>query len=317
MLPHQLRQLAGQVHEVQLVLNLGPSGIWPDPLQRRQIARVLESATEAWPHAHVREVDYSAEARKQVAERFYGGRPVPLSNHDGGPFYSYWYGWHAARNNHVLHADSDMFFGGGSQTWVCEALSLLQSRPDVLAVSPLAGPPTLDGELPESVRQRHARWGSAPVRERHASVAYAIHGVSTRVWLFDRLDLVARVGPIPLERPPLRSQARGLLEGHPPYELPEKVLSGIMRRCGLWRIDMLGTGKGLWTLHPALRSETFYELVPKLVERVESGEVPDAQRGDYDINDSLVDWSSARAALRHKAWWRRTARAALRPLAQS
>jgi hypothetical protein len=36
--------------------------------------------------------------------------------------------------------------------------------------------------------------------------------------------------------------------------------------------------------------------------------MPDAQRGCYDVGDALVDWSSAREALRRNAWWRRLAR---------
>lgn len=312
-LPHQLRQWAGQVDEVQLVLNdpsTAPGGPPADASRRRRIEEVLDEASEGRAHVHVREVDYSTAARAQAADRFYGGRPIPLQNHDGGPFYSYWYGWCTARHDLVLHADSDILFGGGSQTWVAEAQTLLGERPDVLAVSPLPGPPTRDGELPPAIRAQHARWGGEPVREPHSSLAYRFHGVSTRLWLFDRVDLVRRLGPIPLERPRLRSRARARLEGNPPYQLPEQVLTGLMNRRGLRRVDLLGSDPGMWSLHPALRSEQFYDALPGLVARVESGQVPEAQRGDYDVNDSLVDWTSARAAKARSVGWRRVGRAA-------
>lgn len=312
-LPHQLRQWAGQVDEVQLVLNdpsTAPGGGAPDAGQRRKIETVLEEASSAWPHVHVREVDYSPAARAETADCFYGGQPVPLQNHDGGPFYSYWYGWCAARHDLILHTDSDMLFGGGSQTWVAEALTVLAGGADLMAVSPLPGPPTRDGELPPVIRAQHARWGGEPVREPHSSLAYRLHGVSTRLWLFDRVDLVRRLGPMPLDRPPLRSRARARLEGNPPFQLPEQVLTALMNRRGLRRVDLLGSDPGMWSLHPALRSEEFYAELPRIVARVETGDVPEAQRGDYDVNDSLVDWTSARAAKARRVGWRRVGRAA-------
>jgi hypothetical protein len=33
--------------------------------------------------------------------------------------------------------------------------------------------------------------------------------------------------------------------------------------------------------------------------------VPEAQRGDHDMNSSLVDWTEAVAALASNRWWRR------------
>jgi hypothetical protein len=51
----------------------------------------------------------------------------------------------------------------------------------------------------------------------------------------------------------------------------------------------------MWSLHPEWRSEAFYEALPGLIERVEAGDMPEEQLGDYDVGDSLVDWSSVRA----------------------
>jgi hypothetical protein len=59
----------------------------------------------------------------------------------------------------------------------------------------------------------------------------------------------------------------------------------------------------MWSLHPPYRSEAFYASLPELVGRVESGDVPNAQRGEHDVHDSMVDWTSVR-----KPRWRRIAR---------
>jgi hypothetical protein len=69
----------------------------------------------------------------------------------------------------------------------------------------------------------------------------------------------------------------------------------------LERVDFLGSPPGMWALHPPYRSALFYETLPSLIRRIEIGDVPEAQRGRYDIEDCLVDWTSA--ARRHR--WRR------------
>jgi hypothetical protein len=61
----------------------------------------------------------------------------------------------------------------------------------------------------------------------------------------------------------------------------------------------------MWHLHPPYRCQDFYAKLPSLIERVERGDVPEAQRGDHDINDSLVDWTEARQRLRENRWWKR------------
>lgn len=313
-LPHQMRQWAGQVDDVQFTLNAQASrGRYgaADLRQRGSLEALLADLTAEHPHARTLPVDYSDRAVAAVSEGFYGGRPVPPRNHDGGPFYSYLFGWHAARHDLVLHMDSDMLFGGGSQAWVDEALEVLRTEPEVLCCSPLPGPPTPDGLLPERIERQHAAAGSPPRLEQRPWPAYRLSGCSTRLWLFDRRRLVDALGPLPLERPRLRSHLRARLEGHPAYELPEVTLSRLMQRNGFSRLDLLGSGPGMWSLHPTMRSEHFYQQLPALIGRIERGDVPEAQRGDYDLNDSMIDWTSGRGALRRNTWWRRLSRRAL------
>jgi hypothetical protein len=67
----------------------------------------------------------------------------------------------------------------------------------------------------------------------------------------------------------------------------------------------------MWVVHPAFRSEHFYAELPDLIRRIEAGDVPDEQRGDFELNDSMVDWSSARDALPRVPGWKRVARRVL------
>ena len=58
----------------------------------------------------------------------------------------------------------------------------------------------------------------------------------------------------------------------------------------------------MWSLHPPHRSALFYERLPELINAVEREDIPDGQRGDYDINGSMIDWSSAQ-----RTFWRERA----------
>jgi len=314
-LPHQLRQFGGQVAEIQFTLDLHKSrGRYGAAAEERrpELEALLRDLCDHHPHARVKVVDYNDEAKRAVAARFFGGREVPAKHHYGGPIYSYFYGWHAAQHDVVFHIDCDMLFGGGSQTWVAEAVGLLQARADTLLVSPFPGPPPKAG-LSEDALARHGWVARRTPREIPAEpFAYAFPSASTRLFLFDRAEFEQRLAPLPLERPRARSFARAVVEGHAPYELPEVTMTRLMEERDLWRVDMLGSAPGMWSLHPAMRSDEFYEALPELVRRAEEGDVPEEQRGDFDVNDSMVDWASARRAQRKQTWPRRLARRLLR-----
>lgn len=89
----------------------------------------------------------SLEAVAAVSTMFFGGRSIPAKDFRGGPFYSYFFGLYSAKHNYVFHLNSDLMFGGGSSTWLAEAIKLLMERPDILVCTPLPGSPTADGQL--------------------------------------------------------------------------------------------------------------------------------------------------------------------------
>jgi hypothetical protein len=188
--------------------------------------------------------------------------------------------------------DSDMMFGGGSQLWVTEAVELLRGRAGVLACNPLPGPPTASGEL---VSQRLERFD-------HDLTAFQSTGLSTRIFILDRIRLARRAGPLILARAGGKEHVKAVIDGNPAHDTAENVVSSAMKRAGLVRVDFLGRGSGMWAVHPLYRSEQFYERLPSLIDDIECGRIADAQRGDHELNDSMVDWSGAR-----KPWHRRAA----------
>ncbi len=75
----------------------------------------------------------------------------------------------------------------------------------------------------------------------------------------------------------------------PPPACIELTCSAPPRACGL--------------LHPPYRSEEFYRALPGLIERIENDDIPEAQRGDYELNDSMFDWSRARRRSKVRRLW--------------
>jgi hypothetical protein len=298
LLAHQVRAWRAQVDEILLTVDFHRSSgrfsaRWAEGEKLiLPLARSIEGA-------RVLTVDYGRDAQARISAEFFGGRPVPAKDFRGGPYYGYFFGLGAARNDLVLHTDSDLFFGGGSPAWLGEAADEMARHPEILLSAPLPGPPAADGTL-------HSQSASADSGARHA---FRFRTMSTRLFLLSRNRFRATVGALRPRRPPaLRNVIKALVERNPPEDLPEHLFTEAMRAGGWVRREFLGSGPGMWSLHPPYRCADFYERLPELVRRVEANDVPEEQRGDHDINASLVDWSEAIAELGRNRWWRRIAR---------
>ena len=293
LLPHQIRQLGDQVDEVVFNLDLHRSrgdftNGWDEHVS--PMRRFLESVAADLPNARVQEVDYSPEARRRVNDAYFGGEDAPLKNFRGRPFYTSIEPWTTVSCEWLLHLDSDMLLGGGSRTWVAEAQQRIRDNPTYVLASPLPGPPRPDGTVLRQDDAVYVQPGPAVIVPR----------MSWRIFLTNIPKFRREVGAIPLLPAPLKGRIWTLREDNPPYEKIENVVARQMQRLGLHRVDFLGADPGMWSLHPPLRSDHFYSVLPALIARVERGDVPAEQRGDYDVNDSMVDWTEARRAIRRE-----------------
>ena len=288
-LPHQIRQLGGQVDEILLTLDLHRSHgrygtAWKERLPG--FLAFVQQQSAAHPKIRTHEVDYSRNAAMTISEQFFGGASIPPKDRNGAPFYAYFSGFTNARHDYIFHIDSDLMFGGGSQSWITEANRLMEARPEVMVCVPHPGPPTPDGTLRSQTL----------TPEPFTSVAFRASHIDTRVAFFDRRRLISQLAPVPLLQPSIFRRCQARLEGNFSYLPAETCLSLSMRRAGLLRIDFLGQEPGMWSLHPPYRNGAFYERLPLLIRKIEQGEVPDGQLGHHDMNDSMVDWSSVRRA---------------------
>jgi hypothetical protein len=294
-LPHQLSAWRGQVAEVLLAVDLHRSAGRFAAGWEEGRDRILSLANSA-AGARVVTIDYGEEAQARISAEFFGGARIPAKDFRGGPYFAYFFGLNAARHDLVFHVDSDILFGGGSQTWAAEAAAVMAANPRVLVGAPLPGPPAPNGKL----RQLQ----STPVPG--VPGAHEFDYMSTRLFLLDRARFRSQIGRlVPSPPPAFRNRVKARVEGNPVADLPEHLFTSEMRARGLVRRDFLGSSPGMWSLHPPYRCTAFYDGLEQLVAKVESGEIPDGQLGDHDVNGSLVDWSEALAALKSNRWWRR------------
>ena len=315
LLPHQIRTWGPQVDRVHVTLALHASraGHYVSPDFERKLAATraaLDAITAEHPKVVVDEVDASAPTRRKVAQACFGLDDMPMKAWNGSPLYAYLFGIWKAQADYVVHFDGDMFFGGGSRTWLDEAVAVLDANPDCGFVGPLPGPPRPDGSL----EGHGANWRGVEVRRMAAETpTYRFNTVSTRIFVTG-LDLLRRRmgGPLQARRPALKERTHARLLGNPPRMIElERILSENLAANGLCRIDFLGSGPGTWSLHPPLRSPEFFARLPELVSRVETNDLPDDQRGRYDMVDALIDFSAARRGNTRQARWRRHAGAIL------
>jgi hypothetical protein len=118
--------------------------------------------------------------------------------------------------------------------------------------------------------------------------------MSTRDFLLDRSIFDDGKISLPVSRPGLRAvlgaaSKAALGKGDRFFAPAETQFALTMERLNLLRVDFLGTAPGMWSLHPPLRCPAFYRALPDIIRRIEADEIPDEQRGDYDLNGSIVE----------------------------
>ena len=284
-LPHQLAVLGKQVDEIVLITESKPSnGRFATGWQENvgKLNTLLTELSSQYP-IKIINVDYSVEEKKNIAQYFFGTNHIPEKDFRGGPFYCYFFGLYHCQNDIVLHLDADIFLGGQSNTWIAEATDIFTTNDAVFCVCPLPGPPA-HGEKLIGQHILHKFEDSA--------YKFQLNGFSTRIFMI-RKSLLYK-DKLKLKKPGLKNQLKALISGNANADLPEHFVSDFMKRHQLSRIDFLGRGKGLWSLHPPYRNAFFYENLPSIIKRIEENDLPESQKGFYDIVDELCDWNDVK-----------------------
>lgn len=294
-LPHQLEILSGQVDEIILTVDTKPSkGRFAEGWNeyKELLNTFLQDEIKKEYQVKIVPVDYSAQVKSKVAQYFFNTNDLPLKDFRGGPFYAYFFGLYAAKNNLVFHLDSDMFLGGGSQTWVKEAVELFKSDPNIFIASPLPGAPHPADILKDQ-----------QVIHKIAPYTWQLDGMSTRIFFIDKTKF--ENNKLEISKPSVRNQIKALVQGNSNADLPEHLISAFITKHHLKRVDFLGSNPGLWSLHPPFRTDEFYLDLPHIITRVIENDFPEKQQGFYDIVDEVCDWSVARERIKNNRWWKR------------
>mgnify|MGYP003575082018 CR=1 FL=1 len=287
LLHHQIRVFNEQVDEILLTYDTHKSkGHFATNWEanNEKMWAFLSKIAETNPKIKLVKIDYGKEINFNIAKTFFGKKTIPAKDWRGGPFYTYFFGIYMSSHPFVLHIDSDLFFGGLSQSWLSEAIELYNNDSDILFINPLAGPPRTDGILiDQTYKSYHNR-----------SFHFSFINVSTRIFLVNKARLSEHTFT-KIKTKKIGEIVRAIYKGNPPYILPEQFMSDSMLKHKKIRVDFKGKEPGLWTLHPPYRTEWFYENIPLIIKKIEANNVPENQKGFYDIVDELVDWTEAKA----------------------
>lgn len=282
MLPHQLKFWHETVDEVLLVMDLHGYDTQDNQNDIKIIYDLINELEIIYFKIRLLIVDYSNEAKRQVSKKYFGGKKIPLKTHRYGPYYSYFFGIYHTKYDNVLNIDSDILFGGNNPLWIEEAIMLMKNK-QIITCSPHPGPPREDGIL----KRQNGCIDQSVLRK------ISFDSMSTRIFFIKKTSFIREICPIPIKIANFSTVIRSIIRWKPIYELPEDTISRIMQRKNLKRIDFLGSNNGIWTLHPPYRNEEFYKILPNIIQNIENGEYPENQKGDYDINDSMINWSDA------------------------
>ncbi|MDX2189583.1 MAG: hypothetical protein SFY32_06950 [Bacteroidota bacterium] len=290
LLPHQIKVFENQVDEILLTYDIHKSKgrfslNWEE--NNHKMWDFLTEYEKKNPKIRLVKIDYSKAKKFEIAQKYFKLKTIPAKDWRGGPFYTYFFGLNEAKNDFVFHIDSDMFFGGMSQTWIQEAREMYESDTKILFLNPLPGPPREDGQL----------IGQICLPYKNKPYCFQFKSMSTRLFFVNR----SRLFPIQIKNIrtfKFREFLRALSKKNPPFRLPETILSDLLLQNNKLRVDFLGDGNGLWSLHPPYRTRFFYDNLPNIISRIEKFEVPESQKGFYDIVDEFVDWKEAKIKLK-------------------
>jgi hypothetical protein len=76
----------------------------------------------------------------------------------------------------------------------------------------------------------------------------------------------------------------------------EQHFSFMMEERKLFRVDTLGKNDTniAFSLHPVIKPDQYVQAIPDLLKRIDADDIPDSQRGYYNVCDDLFDFTKFR-----------------------
>jgi hypothetical protein len=251
---------------------------------REDLIALIEKYKVTYPKLRYHFVDYSVQRHTTLAQLFFNTTSMPEKDYRGCAFYSYLDGLAVCKNKYIIHLDSDMLIGGTPNAWLQDAVDLLNSDQTYLVVNPLAGPPAPDFDIKQRYLKKTGKYN------------FLFDKMSTRVFLIDMEKLAAN--KVSLKKvPPTPRYIKCALKSDfkRGYMALEDLFSVMMRKRGLFRIDTLGKDDHhiAFSLHPLVKPDHYIQAIPDLLKKIDDNDIPDAQRGNYNIHNDFFDFQTA------------------------
>jgi hypothetical protein len=211
-------------------------------------------------------------------------RPWMTETHDYGgcAFMAYWAALDLPRTRFVLHYDADMLLHQDDGfSWVDAALALWPADMRAIFATPRISPPGFAASPAQDGPSSHE---GRPARR--VEGGWHNDWFSTRCFLADRSRLAPLLPLVRGRRTAVYWLRRLADRGYPPG--PELLLFQSLGSRG-WRCLHLGSPRA-WLLHPTRKDAEYLRLLPRMIEAVAAGRVPQAQKGIADLR--LEAWSS-------------------------
>jgi hypothetical protein len=222
------------------------------------------------------ELDYAKPIRKKLYQKYFDCFLWETHNHRGAPIYGYMFALEFIQGDYILHFDSDMLlYQKADFSWIDEGIRLFKEHPEILFVCPLSGPPMPDGSL----KQRGVNYQLDP------EGFYRFKTFSSRKFLVDRKKL-EQLLPLKAEWISLKRRVVSAFNGKSAMQNWEIMVSNRLKETEFIRADL--SSPEAWTLHPPEHGAAFIQALPHIIKKVELGEYPAEQAGDYDLQ--LEQW---------------------------
>jgi hypothetical protein len=231
-----------------------------------KLTECCEQLVEAGVVDRVLPIDYRAATVNATYEKHLGKVTPERQDFRGAPFYGYMFAYESSQHEYFLHFDSDMLLHQKrGHDWITRAIDFMESAPEIGSVTPLPGPPAPESRLKQPGRSY----------ERDPRGFFRFSAWTSRRFLLSRSRFEAL---LPLTIPAPLAPINGLTAW-------ERCVAATFERDGLVRADL--DSPDAWTLHNVDHGTEFIEMLPKIIERVEAGDFPAEQAGDYDLRLEL------------------------------
>jgi hypothetical protein len=231
------------------------------------------------------DINYDRDYRERLYRKHFGS-PLRLThNYKGYPILGSIFTIEECQSDYLLHYDSDMLLHQKPDyNWIKEGINLMETHPQMMSVRPLAGPPTEDGTIydPNSY-------------EVDPDGFYKFKVFGSRVYLVN-CQRFSQLTPFPILWQPYKNQwlnnlpvsvqtFLNNLTGKGKLQSWEIMVSKKVQQTDYFRASL--SNPQAWTLHPKDRSPQFIEALPRIIARIESGDYPPGQEGDYELMSEL------------------------------